>query len=315
MTAHTDLLIPGIAVGHASDATIRTGVTVVLPDAAVLGAVHVMGGSPGARETDLLSPEQSVDQIDAIVLSGGSAFGLDAASGVQAWLREAGRGFLVEPFRVPIVPGAILFDLRNGGDKNWGLYPPYREMGYAAAANASTNPGLGAVGAGFGAMTATTPGGVGIASQTVGSVRVASLAAVNAVGSPLVGDTPHFWAAPFEVDGEFGGRGVAHPWPTDATRLRVKPGYRLTENTTISVVMTDAKLTKAELKRLAIAAHDGYARALYPVHTAADGDLVFALSTGTANAEVDVISLGAAAANTMARAIARGVFEAMQPDG
>ena len=310
--ADNGLVVPGVSIGHATNLQVKTGVTVILPDAPAAAAVHIMGGSPGTRETDLLSPEQAVDVVDALVLSGGSAFGLDAASGVQAWLRERGRGFFVEPFRIPIVPAAILFDLRNGGDKDWGRYPPYRELGYQAADSAVGKPALGAVGAGTGAVTATTPGGFGMAGQRVGPFTVASAVAVNAVGSPLVGDTQHFWAAPFEIDGEFGGAGVPSPWPDDAAQLRVKPGYRLTENTTIGVVMTDAPLSRPELKRLATVAHDGFARALYPVHTPADGDLVFALSTGTGVGDADTISMGAAAANTMTRAIARGVYEAMR---
>ena len=181
------MLPPGISVGHAVDAQLRSGVTVLLPDEAAPAAVHVMGGSPGTRETDLLRPAQAVERIDALVFSGGSAYGLDAAAGVQAWLREQDRGFPADPFRIPIVPAAILFDLRNGGDKGWLRYPPYRELGYEAVAAATTTPVLGAVGAGVGARTANTPGGVGLATERVGACTVTSLAITNAVGLAACG--------------------------------------------------------------------------------------------------------------------------------
>jgi L-aminopeptidase/D-esterase-like protein len=301
-----------VSIGHAEDVSVKSGVTVILPDAAQVCAVHVLGGAPGTRETDLLMPEQTVQAVDAIAFSGGSAFGLDAASGVQAWLREAGRGHLIEPFRIPIVPAAILFDLRNGGDKDWGRYPPYRDLGFTAAGAASRNPALGAAGAAFGAKTATTPGGFGIAGQALDSdIVVAAAVAVNAVGSPMVGDTQHFWAAPFEVQAEFGGRGYPHPWPANARDIRLKSGHRVQMNTTLAVVMTNTTLNKAQAKRLAMMAHDGFARALYPAHTVADGDLIFTLASGdVALPDGDLVELGTAAANVCARAIARGVFEA-----
>ena len=156
--------IPGLRVGHSGDAKLGSGTTVVVFDAAVTASVDVRGGGPGTRETALLDPAQTVEGIDAIVLSGGSAFGLDAASGTQAYLREQGRGFQVREARVPIVPGAILFDLLNGGDKNWGRYPPYRELGYEAAKNAGADFALGSAGAGLGATTVDLKGGIGSAS-------------------------------------------------------------------------------------------------------------------------------------------------------
>ncbi|WP_037408356.1 P1 family peptidase, partial [Shinella sp. DD12] len=275
--------VAGLAVGNATDHRLRSGVTVVLCTEPATAAVQVLGGAPGTRETDLLEPHNTVETVDALVLSGGSAFGLDAASGVQAGLREMGRGFAVGPHRVPIVPAAILFDLMNGSDKDWGRYPPYRELGYAALAGAGADFATGSVGAGTGALTATYKGGLGTASSVVeGGFTIGALVAVNALGSATVGDTRHFWAAPFEEANEFGGLGLPFPFPPEASTPRTKLSRRPTgtENTTIAVIATDAVLTKAEAKRLAIAAHDGFARALWPAHTPLDGDLVFALATG-----------------------------------
>jgi L-aminopeptidase/D-esterase-like protein len=308
--------VPGLLVGNAEDVRLKSGVTAVLCDPPATAAVQVLGGAPGTRETDLLAPHNTVQAVDAIVLSGGSAFGLDAASGVQAALREMGRGFAVGPHRVPIVPAAILFDLANGGDKDWGRYAPYRDLGYQAARAVSADFGTGSTGAGTGALTATFKGGLGSASTVLSNgITVGALVAVNAVGSATVGDTRHFWAAPFEMDDEFGGLGQPTPWPQDAATPRFKFRERQASatNTTIAVIATDALLTKAEAKRLAIAAHDGFSRALWPSHTPLDGDLVFALSTGTSGKAPllqDFIDLSAAAAATMARAIARGVYDA-----
>jgi len=310
------LPIDGLRIGHAQDTRLRSGVTVVLPDRPAVTSIAVIGGSPGTRESDLLAPEQEVERVDALVLAGGSAFGLDAASGVQAWLREQGRGFPVAGLRVPIVPAAILFDLANGGDKDWGRYPPYRELGYAAAAAASTDARTGRAGAGYGATTATTPGGLGIASETLPcGATVMAVMAVNAAGSPLVGATGHFWAAPFERNGEFGGRGLPHPWPSDATRPRLKGGHSTAGmNTTIGVVVTDARISKVEARKIAVMAHDGFARALYPVHSPGDGDLLFVMSTGAVDLDrsaLSLLTLGTTAANTVARAIAQGVYAAL----
>ena len=304
--------IAGLRVGHAGDAALGSGSTAVVFDAAVVASVDVRGGGPGTRETALLDPAQTVEGIDAIVLSGGSAFGLDAASGVQAYLREQGRGFRIRDAVVPIVPAAIMFDLLNGGDKNWGRYPSYRELGYAAAKTAGSDFELGSAGAGLGATTATLKGGVGSASATTaGGITVGALVVVNAVGTTVVGDGPHFWAAPFEQNREFGGRGLpARVTPSDLT-LRAKGGPG--ENTTIAVIATDARLSKAQCNRLAVMAQDGLARAIYPVHTPLDGDTVFAAATGAkalADQVYGLAELGMLAANVMARAIARGVYEA-----
>jgi len=306
----TDIL--GLRVGQAGDARLGSGVTAIVFDAAVVASVDVRGGGPGTRETALLDPAQTVEGIDAIVLSGGSAFGLDAASGVQAWLREQGRGFRIRDAVVPIVPAAIMFDLLNGGDKNWGRYPPYRELGYEAAKNARAEFALGSVGAGLGATTATLKGGIGSASAvTRDGMSVGALAVVNAVGSIVIGGGPHFWAAPFEQNKEFGGLGSpAQVSPADlAIRAKGGPG----ENTTIAVIITDAELNKAQCNRLAVMVQDGLARAIYPVHTPLDGDVVFAAATGAkvlADPHYGLAELGMVAANVMARAIARGVYEA-----
>jgi len=304
--------VSGLRVGQASDAKLGSGVTTVVFDAPVVASVDVRGGGPGTRETALLDPAQTVEGIDAIVLSGGSAFGLDSASGVQALLREQGRGFRIRDAVVPIVPGAIMFDLLNGGDKDWGRYPPYRELGYQAAQAAGSDFKLGSAGAGLGATTATLKGGVGSASATTrDGITIGAIVVVNAVGTTTIGDGPHFWAAPFEQNKEFGGRG----WPTqissDDLIIRAKGGPQ--ENTTVAVIATDAKLNKAQCNRLAVMAQDGLARAIYPVHTPLDGDVVFGAATGAktlADPFYGLAELGMVAANVMARAIARGVYEA-----
>src|SRR5262252_8021629 len=226
--------VSGVRVGHAGDAKLGSGVTAIVFDVPAVGSIDVRGGGPGTRETALLDPAQTVEGIDAIALSGGSAFGLDAASGVQAYLREQGRGFAVREARVPIVPGAILFDLLSGGDKDWGRYPPYRELGYAAAAAAGCDFALGSVGAGLGATTVNLKGGLGSASTvTSGGHVVGALAGVNAAGSVVVGDGPWFWAAPWEHDNECGGRGFPWPLPAGALLARTKSGVQ--ESTTLAV--------------------------------------------------------------------------------
>lgn len=308
--------VAGLSVGNAEDHRLKSGVTAIVCDPQATAAVQVLGGAPGTRETDLLEPHNTVQTVDAIILSGGSAFGLDAASGAQAALREMGRGFAVGPHRVPIVPSAILFDLINGGEKDWGRFPPYRDLGYEAVRKAGQGFSTGSAGAGTGALTATFKGGLGTASIVLpNGITVGALVAVNALGSATVGGTRHFWAAPFEKLEEFGGLGLPHPLPADASDIRTKlrPNLSAAANTTIAVIATDAVLTKAEAKRLAIAAHDGFSRALWPAHTPLDGDLVFALATGESGRTLEIadfIDLGAAAAATMARAIARGVHDA-----
>jgi L-aminopeptidase/D-esterase-like protein len=299
--------VPGLRVGNADDPTLRSGVTVLTADRPFTAAVHVMGGSPGTRETDLLAPDRMVQDIDAIFLSGGSAFGLDAGTGVMAGLRAQGRGFAVGPVRVPIVPGAIVFDLLNGGDKNW-ADSPYPMLGRRAFDAASPDFALGTAGAGFGAMTGTLKGGLGSASGLLPSgLTVGALVVVNALGKATVGETPHFWAAPWEEGTEFGGLGPAPMTPEDAPL----PRKRLGEATTIAIVATDATLTKAQAHRMAVAAHDGMSRALVPSHTPLDGDLIFSVATGSRPLQdplTDTFQLGHAAATCLARAIARAVY-------
>lgn len=313
--------VSGLLVGNASDGRLKSGVTVVVCEKPAVAAVQVLGGAPGTRETELLAPHNTVPTIDAICLSGGSAFGLDAASGVQAALREQGRGFAIGPHLVPIVPAAILFDLMNGGDKTWGRYPPYRELGHAATLAAAAEFETGTAGAGTGATTATFKGGLGSASTVLDDgITVGALVAANALGSPTIGSTRHFWAAAFEEGDEFGGLGLPATIPPEARLPRTKLGgaNEAPTNTTIAVTATDAVLTKAEARRLAISAHDGFARALWPAHTALDGDLVFAIATGTSGRTVALegfIALCAAAASTMARAISRGVHDATREPG
>ena len=309
--------IDGLLVGNATDETLKSGTTTLICREAMVASYAVLGGAPGTRDTDLLNPDQTVERIDAITLSGGSAFGLDAAGGTQGWLKKQGRGFAVGPVHVPIVPAAILFDLANGGDKNWGDRSPYWDLGWQSAEQASTHFELGSHGAGAGALIAGLKGGLGSAStRTASGITIGALVAVNALGQATMGESAHFWAAPFEQDGEFGGLGLPSRMPVHVARPFTKmdatkePGPA-NGNTTIGIIATDARLTKAAARRLAIMAHDGFARALWPSHTPMDGDLIFALSTGAKDLPDEgsaFIELGALAAATMARAIARGVY-------
>ncbi len=304
--------VEGIKVGNTHNADIRTGVTVILPDNPVTAAVDIRGGGPGTRETALLDPQYTVEQIHALVLSGGSAFGLDAATGVQSWLREQGKGFNVGGAVIPIVPQAILFDMLNGGNKDWGRRPPFQDMAYDACTKAATDLAIGTIGAGFGATTVNYKGGLGSASLiTDDNIQIGAIAAVNAAGSVTVGKSKHFWAAPFERDKEFGGHGSKdHTDPEDTyPSIKGAPG----QNTTIAAIATNLKLTQSQLMRLSIMAQTGLTHAIYPAHTPLDGDLVFAIATGKKelkNEAADLARIGTWAANTLARAIARGVYEA-----
>lgn len=306
--------VPGLRVGNAEDHTIKTGVTVLVGDAPFTAGVHVMGGAPGTRETDLLAPDKTVEQVDALVLSGGSAFGLDAASGVADGLRAAGRGFAVGDQVVPIVPAAILFDLMNGGDKGW-HDNPYKALGHAALVAAAEDFEIGTTGAGTGATTTNLKGGLGSASLVLPSGHsVGALVAVNALGSAVVGKGPHFWAAPFEIGGEFGGLGPADHYPDTSI-----PQTKLSQhaNTTIGIIATDAALTQAQCTRVATSAHDGFARALMPAHTPMDGDLIFAAATGSRPLKspvAELMMIGHAASLCVARAIARAIHAARPAD-
>ena len=313
--------VPGLKVGAADDADIRTGVTVILPDTRAVAAVDVQGGGTGTRELELLRADATVD---AIVLGGGSAFGLSAADGVMGWLAEQGRGFPVGDLYVPIVPGAILFDLLNGGEKSaFRNKPdtalPYRALARAAAANAGLDVLQGNAGAGFGATTTghdgrKLKGGQGTASLVLGDgVSVGALAAVNALGSVVANGAGQFLAGMLERGDEFGGRGGAPTielpdHPLDKYGLRDTP-----PNTTLAVVATDAALSKAQAARVARMAQAGMARAIRPVFTPMDGDVVFALATGqmpVSGPVADVARIGMAAADCLARAVARGIFTA-----
>lgn len=311
--------VPGLRVGNAQDDNLKSGVTVLVGDEPFVASVSVMGGAPGTRETDLLRPDKMVDAVDALVLSGGSAFGLDAAAGVIDALASDGRGFAVGEARVPIVPAAILFDLLNGGDKSWAVNP-YRKLGTDAYRAAGTGFALGTAGAGTGATTCDLKGGLGSASIVLPSgITVGALVAANALGSVTVGGEANFWAAPFEAEGEFGGLGPAAATYVQDSTFRTK--ISATEegaNTTIAIVATDAELSKAEAHRMAVAAHDGMARAIVPSHTPFDGDLVFSVSTRRrppSGGRHDLLAIGHAAAVCLARAIARAVFEATPAPG
>jgi L-aminopeptidase/D-esterase-like protein len=304
--------VPGVSVGHAQDATLASGVTAVIFDAPAVASIAIHGGAPGVRDTALLEPEMTVERIDALTLSGGSVYGLDAAGGVLEFLRASGRGFAIGDVCVPIVPGAILFDLLNGGDKDWRGRAPYWDLGFAAAKTAARGFAIGSVGAGLGATTVNLKGGLGSASAvTSGGYVVGAIVAVNSVGQATIGDGPHFWAAPFERGAEYGGLGWPASPPETALSMRLKTD-QLT-NTTIAVVATDAPLSKAQAKRIAIQAHDGMAHALRPSHAALDGDLIFAASTERnprAPTPRELAEIGMLAADTLARAIARAVYEA-----
>lgn len=311
--------VPGLKVGNASDTALKSGATVLCADTAFTASVSVMGGAPGTRETDLLAPDKSVAQVDALVLSGGSAFGLDACSGVSDMLRKDRRGYRVFDAIIPLVPGAIIFDLLSGGDKDWDDNP-YRDLGRAAYRALAEDFALGTAGAGTGAMTAMMKGGLGSASlQLPDGTMVGALVAANPMGAVTTPGDRHFWAAPYEIDGEFGGLG-----PDPASGLgrlfdsRKVTGMIERANTTIAIVATDAALSKAQCQRVATMAHDGIGRACVPAHTPGDGDLVFAISTDARplqNPARDLSMIGHAAAMCLSRAIARGVFLAQaEPD-
>jgi len=315
--------VDGILVGNTEDAGLRSGVSVVLGERPFVASVDVRGGGPGTRDTDLLAPSCRVDQIDAICLSGGSAYGLSAADGVMRWMRERGRGLAVGSAVVPIVPTAILFDLLNGGDKDWD-WPPYRDLAYQATGRAGRDFALGNAGAGLGAKAGDLKGGLGSASAVdpASGLQVGALVAVNARGYTTMGDMPQFWAWALEQGTEFGGLpppahglalSVSHARadlthdPADAARSDPRA------NTTIAVVATNARLDKASAKRLAVMAHDGLARALRPVHTPQDGDRVFAIATGRHDLGGDPLALAelsTLAADCLARAVARVIYNA-----
>lgn len=303
--------VDGLRVGNAHDERVRSGVTVVLAEPEAVAGVDVRGGGPGTRETDLLEPANMVQAVQGICLSGGSAFGLDAATGVMTWLAERGRGFAIGPHVVPLVPSAILYDLENGGDKTWGRQLPYQSLGRAACDAAAADFALGTAGAGYGAKAGGIKGGLGSASAVEATgLQVGALVAVNARGSVTLPGQPQFWAWPFEQQGEFGA--LAPPTAGAALEAGLERELPLGASTTIAVVATNAVLSKAEARHVAVMAQDGLARAIRPVHTPFDGDTVFCLATGRHAASAPrprvVAAVGALAADCLARAVARGVY-------
>ncbi len=317
--------VPGLTVGQAADPKVRTGVSVILPEGRATCSADVRGGGPGTRETQALNSWNLVHSVDAVVLSGGSVYGLAAADGVATWLGAHGRGFAAfAPPGVPpspVVPAAILYDLANRGDKNWGLHPPYRDLGLEAVSHTSLDFKLGTAGAGYGAESGGIKGGLGSASfVTTDGMTVGAIVAVNSLGSTLVPGTKNFWAGPFEIGNEFGGLGPSDKrvGTEDWGRIKAHPGPL--KNTTIACVATDVDLNIDQMKRVTMMAQDGLARAIRPIHSPFDGDVVFGLSTAKQKLkgsvpEFTVARLGAIAADVLSRAVARGVYEATLPPG
>ena len=312
MSANLITDVEGVRVGSADDAALASGVTAVLFDEPAVASIAINGGAPALRDTALLEPEMTIERVDGFVLSGGSAFGLDAAGGAMAYLAEIGRGFEHRGARVPIVPGASLFDLLNGGDKDWGRKPPYWDLGFKAASTAAVDFKLGTAGAGYGATTYNLKGGLGSTSAVTSSgFRVGALVAVNSVGRATRGESLHFWAAPYERGAEFGDLGFGASDIEDHLTLRLKSDTP--SSTDLAVIVTDAALSSTQLKRVAIMAQDGYALALRPAHAPMDNDVVFAAATARASVAADIRDLteiGMLAAECVARAVARGVYEA-----
>lgn len=310
--------VPGFLVGQAHDGRVGSGTTVIVCQRPAVCAADVRGGGPGTREIDLLAPENLVEAVDALVLSGGSVYGLGAADAVTAALGAQGRGFPIGPGAppAPIVPGAILFDLLNGGDKNWGETPPYARLGREALAAAQEDFALGNAGAGYGALAGALKGGLGSASLALpDGACVGALAAVNSFGSVIMPGEQAFWAWPFEIGAEFGGLRPQMAGPMDPLDWGLAKSQPLLRgNTSLGVVACDYVLTPAQAKRLAVMAQDGLARAIRPIHTPFDGDVVFALASGARPlpepAPRALAMLGAAAADVLARAVARGVYAA-----
>ncbi|MFI4931685.1 MAG: P1 family peptidase [Burkholderiales bacterium] len=298
--------VQGLKVGHDTNSRRPTGCTVVLCEAGVTCGVDVRGAAPGTRETDLLAPGNLVDRVHAVLLAGGSAFGLDAAGGVMRWLDEHGHGFTVGPARVPIVPAAVLFDLWLGDAR----IRPDAQAGFAACEAASDQaPAQGCVGAGAGATVGklfgiahAMKGGIGSASLEVNGVRIAALVAVNAAGDVIDPATARVVAGSRQLDGRTPRRITAA-----LARGLMPPNILAGAATTIGIVATDAALDKAQCARLATVSHDGLARCIDPVHTASDGDTMFALATGGNRRTLPLTVLGALAAEVTQRAVLNGV--------
>ncbi len=282
--------VPGVRVGHAHDERARTGVTVVVPHAPAVMAVDVRGGGPGTRETDALDPSALVERVHGLALAGGSVFGLAAADGLASALSMAGIGLPMGPGVpvVPVVPAAILFDLANGGDKAWGADPPYRRLGINAFAALGRSFASGARGVGYGARAGSRPGGLGSAAQTLSSGHIiGAMVAVNSFGEVYEGAPP------------------SGPVPMPKTALA-------RQNTCIGVIATNAPLTRAQARRVAMMAHDGLARAVRPIHSPFDGDALFVMSTaehtGEGSGPIALTELGTVAADLVAAAVRAGVI-------
>ena len=319
--------IAGLSIGHAHDARVKTGVTVILPDCPALCSVDVRGGGPGTREIAALQDGGLIERVHAVVLSGGSVYGLAAADGVTAWLGAQRRGYEAGPAPIPvspIVPSAILFDNANGGNKEWGMTPPFRALGIKAceAARQDLGPSKtqeGKVGAGYGATAGLYAGGLGracetVASETVNGITVGAVMAANPVGSPYMPSTECPWAWPYEIGNEFGGQRPDEDYqfalPKDTKLEFLKAAG---QSTIIGAVIINAPLSQKQLKRLAVMAQDGIALAVQPAHTPLDGDTIFALSTNPESGAISPVALaelGAAAARVTARAVMRGVYKA-----
>jgi len=309
--------VSGIRVGNSEDLKARTGVTVVRFNRAMRCSVDVRGGGPATRETDAVGNDGTLGIAHAICLSGGSVFGLGAADKVASILSAEGEGFVPVAATppVPIVPAASLYDLNNGGDKSWNDEPPYRSLAAEAMKAESQDVPCGSVGAGYGATAGAWLGGLGTASLEMGEDRVVSaLVAVNSIGSPVMPGGHCFWSWPFEIEGEFGGlkpdlaSNVTDPLPVDR-----KGGVTAAQATCIGVVACSVPLDRISLMRMTVMAQDGLARAIRPSHAPFDGDTIFAVCPADRPADVepeDVMRYGAAAADCVARAVARGVWEA-----
>jgi len=315
-----------VKIGHAHDERVKTGVTVILPDAPAICGVDIRGGGPGTREISALNNGGLITHIHGICLSGGSVYGLAAADAVTQYLGTHNRGFVArEGIPVsPIVPAAILFDNANGGDKNWNTaspsgQPPFYGLGQMACRAADYREDEGAIGAGYGATAGLYRGGLGLAHETVNGTDIMAVIAANPVGSPYMPDTRCFWAWPYERDNEFGGQrppadyraGLARDTKLDMLKAAQNPAG---QSTVIGAVITNAALGPSQAKRMAIMAQDGLAMSVQPSHTPLDGDTIFALSVGKQSCDTPIAlsELGAAAARCVARALSRGVYVAGQ---
>ena len=308
--------VDGILVGNAHNKEVATGCTVITPIEGSLASADVRGGAPGTREVGALNPYNLIDSVDSIVLSGGSTWGLEAASSVANSIGGEGRGYRPssKSKNVPMVPAAILYDLANGGDKEWLKNPPYSSLGLEAVSNLSDKIELGNFGAGYGSQAGSLKGGLGSASFVSNDgIQVGGLFAVNSYGSVVNNETGQFWAATDETENEFGGMGVPTFAPNDVLSGTAARETLPGQNTTIGVIATNVKLDSKAAKRIAIMAHSGMSRAIRPIHSPVDGDVIFVISTGTLNKELslnDINTIGELGARVCSRSIARGIYEA-----